>query len=276
MLIAQLTDMHVSTPGARSLGGADSIARATAAVRFLTTLDTPPDLVLLTGDNVQRGEPDEYAELLRVLRDMPFETRIIPGNHDDRASMRTALGGFGGVPATENARTGAFLHQAFERDGLGFILLDSLLPGAVGGELCGDRLDWLAARLAERAGAPTLIALHHPPFDSGIDGLDAYPLKGRDRFADIVAAHRGVVGVISGHLHRTAVRAWAGTVAFSAPSAGRQFSLSLAPAAPPGWCDDEPPAVVLHRWTPGSGPGGELVAHVAAVPQERRVAERGC
>lgn len=261
MLIAQLTDLHVTTPGGRSLGGVDASARAEAAARWLRRLDSPPDLVLLTGDNVQRGEPDEYVELRRIFADLPFELRILPGNHDDRAAMRAVLGDFGSALGDAAQESDGFLHQAFERFGLGFILLDTLLPGAVGGELCDARLDWLAARLDERAGAPTLIALHHPPFDSGMVGLDKCALLGRERFAQIVAGHNGVVGALCGHLHRAVARAWAGTMAFAAPSAGRQFSLSLAPDAPPGWCDD-PPAAMLHRWAAGDG----LVSHVVAIP----------
>jgi 3',5'-cyclic-AMP phosphodiesterase len=256
VLIAQLTDLHVTTPDARSLGGADSVARAQAAARWLKGLDTPPDLVLFTGDNVQRGEPAEYAAFMAVFADLPFPARILPGNHDDRAALRAAAPP-GWVPAD-----GEFLHQAFEADGLGFILLDSLNPGTVGGVLCDARLDWLAARLAERRGAPTLIALHHPPFDSGITGLDDHDLKGRDRLAEIVAAHSGVVGVICGHLHRTVTRAWAGTMALAAPSAGRQFALSLVPGAPAAWSDD-PPAAALHRRQPGES----LTAHIVNIPQ---------
>jgi 3',5'-cyclic-AMP phosphodiesterase len=256
VLIAQLTDLHVTTPDARSLGGADSIARAQAAARWLKGLDTPPDLVLFTGDNVQRGEPAEYAVFMAAFADLPFPVRILPGNHDDRAALRAA------APPEWVPAEGAFLHQAFEAGGLGFILLDTLNPGTVGGVLCDARLDWLAARLGERRGAPTLIALHHPPFDSGIAEPDGFELKGRERLAEIVAAHDGVVGVICGHLHRAVARAWAGTMALAAPSAGRQFALSLVPGARPTWSDD-PPAAALYRRQPGEG----LTAHIVNIPQ---------
>lgn len=258
MLIAQLTDLHVATPDRRSLGGADPIRRAQAAARWLRALDTPPDLVLLTGDNVQQGDATEYAELIQVFADSPFEIRALPGNHDAREPFRAAAGRLGWVPAD-----GEFLHQALERDGLHILLLDSLDPGRVGGRLCDARLDWLAAELAARRGAPVLLALHHPPFDSGIDGLDAHDLKGRERLAELVADHGGVLAVLSGHLHRSVARAWEGTVAFSAPSAGRQFALSLAPGADPAWSDD-PPAAALHWRRPDSG----MVSHVVNIPQD--------
>lgn len=258
MLIAQLTDLHVTTPDRRALGGVDPIRRAQAAARWLAALDTPPDLVLLTGDNVQQGDAAEYAELLRVFSGLPFRVLALPGNHDARDPFRAAAAPLGWVPAE-----GDFLHQALTLDGLHVLLLDSLDPGNIGGRLCEARLDWLAAELAARRGAPALLALHHPPFDSGIDGLDAHDLKGRERLAELVAGHGGVVAVLSGHLHRSVARAWAGTCAFSAPSAGRQFALSLAPGADPAWSDD-PAAAALHRWRPDGG----MVSHVVNIPQD--------
>lgn len=262
MLIAQLTDLHVTTPDRRSLGGADPIRRAQAAARWLTGLDTPPDLVLLTGDNVQQGDAAEYAELLRVFADLPFKVLALPGNHDARDPLRAAAAPLGWVPAD-----GDFLHQAVELNGLHILLLDSLDPGNIGGRLCDARLDWLAAALTARRGAPVLLALHHPPFDSGIDGLDAHDLKGRERLAALAADHGGVVAVLSGHLHRALASRWAGTCAFSAPSAGRQFALSLAPGADPAWSDD-PPAAALHWLRPGAGGMWGLVSHVVNIPQD--------
>lgn len=258
MLIAQLTDLHVTTPDRRSLGGADPIRRAQAAARWLRALDTPPDLVLLTGDNVQQGDAAEYAELIQVFAGSPFEIRALPGNHDARAPFRAAAAGLGWVPAD-----GEFLHQALERDGLHILLLDSLDPGRVGGRLCDARLEWLAARLAERRGEPVFLALHHPPFDSGIVDLDAHDLKGRERLTELAAAHGSVVGLVCGHLHRPVLRAWAGAGALAVPSAGRQFALSLRPDAAPGW-SDEPAAAALHWWSSGGG----LVSHIVNLPQD--------
>ena len=258
MLIAQLTDLHVTTPDRRSLGGADPIRRALAAARWLRALETPPDLGLLTGDNVQRGDAAEYAELLRVFADLPFRVLALPGNHDARDPLRAAAAPLGWVPAD-----GDFLHQALTLDGLRVVLLDSLDPGNIGGRLCDARLDWLAEQLESRRGAPVLLALHHPPFDCGIEGLDAHGLQGRERLAELAAGHCGVVAALCGHLHRELACWWAGTCAISAPSSGRQFALSLAPGAEPDWSDD-PPAAALHWWRPDRG----LVSHVVNIPQD--------
>src|SRR6185295_5443774 len=43
--------------------------------------------------------------------------------------------------------------------------------GTDGGALDGDRLAWVADRLAEDP-APTILAMHHPPVDTGILAMD--------------------------------------------------------------------------------------------------------
>ena len=44
--------------------------------------------------------------------------------------------------------------------------------GESGGLLCGDRLAWLEQQLAAAPATPTLVAMHHPPFTTGIGHMD--------------------------------------------------------------------------------------------------------
>lgn len=260
MLIVQLTDLHVAAPGQASLGGADSAARAAAAARWLEKLAPRPDLLLLTGDIGQRGDPAEYAEIRRLFANAPCPVRAIPGNHDARDAMRAELGPAGWL---EGMADGPFLHGVAEMDGLTIILLDTVQEEEIGGEMCPARLDWLADRLRDCAGRPTLLALHHPPFDSGVPGMDEHGFIGRKRLTELAAAHAPhVVGAICGHLHGVVARPWAGTMGFAAPSAGRQFVLSLEPVAKAAWSND-PPAATLHQWYPG----GPLTSLVVSIPQ---------
>lgn len=261
MLIVQLTDLHVTAPGGRSLGGWDAIARAEDAARWLSSLDPAPDLVLLTGDNVQKGGAEEYAEVARIFGGLGPRFRVLPGNHDARDAMRECLGPLGWV-----GLDGPFIQTVDVIDGLAVIALDSLKEGAVGGELCDARLDWLEDRLAEHAGRSVLVALHHPPFDGGIRELDDLSLIGRDRLAALIARHGRVRAVLCGHLHRAICRGWAGTTGFVAPSGGRQFALSFLDDAEPAWSDD-PAGAALHLWRPEPDGGGELIGHVVTIPR---------
>src|SRR3546814_16483896 len=54
---------------------------------------------------------------------------------------------------------------------LRFIILDTLEEGRHGGAFCDVRARWLADRVAEALDRPTVIVLHHPPIDTGIEWM---------------------------------------------------------------------------------------------------------
>ncbi|HYG86210.1 MAG TPA: phosphodiesterase [Azospirillum sp.] len=255
MLIAQITDLHVTARGTRAFGQVDTNAHLAAAVAHLATLDPQPDLVIITGDLANTPEPAEYEMLAELLAPIDLPCRVIPGNHDDRLSLRRTFGARGWVPLE-----GEFLHQSVDDGPLRVILLDTQDPGRVEGRLCEQRLAWLAERLAEHPDKPTLIAMHHQPFVSGIEGMDRIRCYGTEGLVKLLDRHRNVLGVVCGHVHRPITVGWGGTVVTSAPSTAHQIALDLRPESSYRWTS-EPPAVALHRWRPGEG----LVTHLSFV-----------
>ena len=61
MLIAQITDTHISTPDSANDRHFRTPEHLERAVAHLNRLDPRPDVVLATGDLVERGEAQEYA-----------------------------------------------------------------------------------------------------------------------------------------------------------------------------------------------------------------------
>ena len=97
---------------------------------------------------------------------------------------------------------------------LRLLALDTVVPMKSHGELCEARLGWLAARLAEQPDRPTLVLMHHPPFQTGIEHMDAIGLlAGGPELERIVARYPRVERVLCGHLHRTIFRRFGGTIA---------------------------------------------------------------
>ena len=141
-------------------------------------------------------------------------------------------------------------------------MLDSLLPGEPGGRLDADQLAWLDAVLAAAPAAPTLVALHHPPFVTGIAHMDAMALASADAEAlgAVIERHPQVERVLCGHLHRSISRRWRGTIAQIAPSVAHAVALDLRPDGPAAWTR-EPPGMLLHWWRPDAG----LVTHLQPV-----------
>lgn len=253
MLIAQLTDTHIKTAGRLAYGRVDTSAMLADAVEALRRLDPQPDLLVITGDLVDLGSAEEYACLRAILAPLSQPLLVVPGNHDEREALRNAFADGGYLPAS------GFLHYAVDDYPLRIVGLDTLIPGQGGGELCAERLDWLARTLAERPTAPTLILMHHPPFVTGIGHMDRIGLQGRQAFAALLEQHPQVQRVLCGHLHRTIHAVVGGRSVLTSPSTAHQVALDLREQAPSAF-RMEPPGFMLHRWA-----DGVLVSHVANI-----------
>jgi 3',5'-cyclic AMP phosphodiesterase CpdA len=90
--------------------------------------------------------------------------------------------------------------------------------------------------------------------------MDDINLRTADAFAAVIRKHPQVERVLCGHHHRPIVARFAGTVVQVAPSTAHQVTLALKPGAPESLIL-EPPAYLLHRWTPENG----VVTHQAYV-----------
>ena len=259
MLIAQLSDTHIKPAGRLAYQRVDTTALLDQALAHLKTLPQTPDLLLFTGDLVDAGSAEEYARLRTQLDAVTIPWLLIPGNHDDREQMRAAFPAHPWVPA---AGFWQFVAQAPHWP-LRIIGLDTVNPGESGGWLCEERLAWFEQQLAAGRATPTLVAMHHPPFTTGIGHMDDIGLTGRQEFGDILAAHPQVQLVVCGHLHRNIRATVGGRAVMTAPSTAHTVQLDIARDAAPMF-RMEPPGYLLHWW---SGEG--LVTHqVFSAPTE--------
>jgi 3',5'-cyclic AMP phosphodiesterase CpdA len=255
MLIAQISDMHVGLPGSmidRLYHTTEHLERAVAHVNGLAPR---PDLLVATGDLVDRGDPAEYARLRAALSALAMPYHLVPGNHDDRAALLAAFADHADLP-----RDG-FVQYTVEAGPLRLVMIDTLVPGASGGRLCPERLAWLDARLGEVPGRPTVVFMHHPPFLTGMAAMDAMGLDGSDDLAAVIRRHPQVERIACGHLHRAITRRFAGTLAATSPATAHALALDLPPEARLAVVMD-PPAVTLHYW---AGAEAGLVTHLSFV-----------
>jgi 3',5'-cyclic-AMP phosphodiesterase len=258
MLIAQLTDLHVRPVGQAANGVVETNAFTERALRSVAALRPAPDMVVITGDLTECGLPAEYDHLAQMLhRHVPMPVFVIPGNHDRREVLRERLAHLPGVMADRR-----FVQYAIEGNPVRLVMLDTLVAEAAHGELCGDRLRFLDRTLAAEPERPTIIAMHHPPFASGIGHMDRINLHDAGAFAEVVARHRQVERIICGHVHRPVVARVAHAIASIAPSVAHQVELTFDPHDS-GAFVFEPPAYQLHRWTPAEG----IVSHTVLVEQ---------
>lgn len=257
MIIAQITDSHMSPPGTLLYGGYDARDALRRTLAALEALRPRPDIVLFTGDLADGGLPEEYAEVRSLLDSFTLPVAAIPGNHDRREAFAAAFAG-----SAVRIGAGRFLHLVLEDWPIRLIGLDTLTaPGRSDGALCDERLAWVAERLAEAPDRDTVIFMHHAPFPTGIDEMDRIGCANGARLAGIVAAHGRVLRVMCGHVHRPVAVAFGGAVATICPGIAWQVPLRLEPGAPIEM-SPQPPAYQLHVRVPGAG----LLTHTDYLP----------
>jgi 3',5'-cyclic AMP phosphodiesterase CpdA len=211
--------------------------------------------VLLTGDLVDFGTMEEYTLLREILSPLAMPVYVIPGNHDDRATMRRAFADHAYLP-----RDGEFLHYVIDEYPVRLVALDTTIPGEHPGILCDRRLAWLDARLGESTDKPTVLMMHHPPFLTGLVNMDWQNCRNGEKLGALVERHRQVIRVLCGHVHRSIHLHWHGVTASIAPSPSHSCVLDFRPDAGHDLVL-EPSACELHYWRSDAG----LISHLSFV-----------
>ena len=252
MLIAQVTDIHLGfdpdNPSEFNRKRLDQV------LRHLTAMTPKPDLLILSGDLVDRGDKASYGRLRNALGGVSFPIKAIPGNHDSRENF---IACFPELPVEAG-----FIQYESEHDSLRFLFLDTLEEGRHGGSFCANRAAWLKARLTEQPDRPTVIVMHHPPVQVGIDWMDAHEEEPWiARFEGAIAGATQIKAILCGHLHRAISAAWNGTIVSVCPSTAPQVALTFGaidPDVPDGraMIIADPPGFALHYWN-----GRDLVTH---------------
>ncbi|GAB3714055.1 phosphodiesterase [Nocardiopsis oceani] len=247
--IAHLSDPHV-TAGPLAAEPATGLHRALSRV---LALEPRPNYVVITGDLVDRGEPDEYAAFSEIIDRFPLPLHVAAGNHDDREALSDALGH---TPYLGEYGSTRYLVEHPEAT---LAVLDSLVPGSPAGRLGDDQLAWLDTALARRPDVPAFVCVHHPPAPIGIPFLDGIGLEDGEALEETVARHPNVVRVLAGHVHRPISTAFGNSVLTTAPSTYRQSGLCMSPGQPMGYVH-EPTGFLLHQRT-----GRGWVSHTVQV-----------
>lgn len=255
MLIAHLSDPHLRPAGHLYQGLVDSNAMFEAAIRCLNALSPAPDLVILTGDLVDKGGRADYAEARRALSAIRQPLLVLPGNHDEREAFRACFFDQAHLPSE-----GPMHFDADHPGPVRILGVDVTVPGEHHGLADEAACRWLDAALSREPERPTLVLMHQPPFESGIGFIDTYNCKGAAGLEAVLARHPQVERLLCGHVHRFMQVRFGGTMLLTAPSTTTAIALRLAPGAEPA-SYVEPPAMLLHQWRPEAG----LVTHYVPI-----------
>lgn len=194
MKIIQFTDTHLVPPGETlySLDPADQLRRA---VTDVCEHHADTDLVVITGDLCNDGDPRAYQLLRDVLAPLPCEVRLLLGNHDTRTAFCEV---FPDQPTDENG----YVQSVLDTDHGRLLFMDSNEPHTLGGRYGADRIAWLKAALADAGDQPVTLFIHHPPVPDGLAHFRYISLHEAEDVRSVLRAHpAGVRHIVFGHTH---------------------------------------------------------------------------
>ena len=252
--LVQLTDTHLCANAGGTLLGVDTDASLNAVIDLVRSERPHVDAILATGDLSDQGAQSAYQRLQTAFDTLCPTQYWLPGNHDNREAM-LAVAGPDALPAAVSAP-----HWQV-------IMLDSQIPGEVGGELGPEQLAQLSSLLdaAREAGQYVLVCLHHQPVPVGCAWLDEQMVADADTLFAFLDTHDSVRGVLWGHVHQHIQRERNGVELMASPSTCVQFAPDQvdfrADVIPPGyrWLD-------LH-------PDGRIETGVSRLPKGNFIAD---
>lgn len=242
MLIAQVSDIHARADSP-SLG---------ALQRALAWLNgRRPDALVVSGDLAGKAHRDGYAMVRDALAEVSCPVFMIPGNVDDRETMREAF------PEHDYWPASGPMNFVRSLGSLRIIGLDVTVPGESYGD-AGPVAAWLNAQLAV-AGPPAMIFMHQHAFRTGIAQTDRNMCRHPEQLADAIAGEeRSVLAVCCGHGHRPIFARIGDVPAMMCPSLTKASPVQIAGREEPQVMD--PPGLMLHELTADG-----LVSHLVSL-----------
>ena len=242
--LVQLSDPHITQADQLAYQRVDTCAYFERAIEQIVRGAHAADAVLITGDLTYSGQPAEYQQLRSLLQPLRIPVYLMPGNHDDRQTLRDVFHDHAELFQTDDS-----IQYEIDLGQYRLLCLDTSVPGKGHGELCGKRLHWLSEKLKLQADRPVVIAMHHPPFQTHIRSMDQMGLlAGGPELLTIISHAPQVQRLLCGHLHRPIQCLVGGVLAQTAPSTAHQIELNLF-SEQKGRYNLEPPGYLLHVHT---------------------------
>lgn len=259
MLIAQITDTHIVKEGDHWLNepATATSARLTKAVSHINALTPLPDVVLLTGDASDTGSEAAYFHLKELLKPLKPPVYIIPGNHDQRETLRQAFKDQSYMPKE------GFIQYVVDGYPVTLIGLDTLIEGKDSGILCEERFLWLKKEM-EKDGKPKIVFMHHPPAKTGYRLFDSILCQVPDGFEEYIRGRKELVTVLSGHFHHFCLSSYGNKPCFIAPSVAPVHYFANPQDDFVTALEIKEPAITLHQWHEGNF----LTSHIVYLKDE--------
>ncbi|HEV7437672.1 MAG TPA: metallophosphoesterase, partial [Pseudorhizobium sp.] len=186
------------------------------------------------------GSAESYALFRGKLERLGLPLFVIPGNHDLREPMRVAFADLG---LFESSGPLNWVHDVGD---LRLVGIDTLVEGSGGGLIDEATRAFLVDALA--FDGPILLAMHHPPFETGIAFMDSIGLTGKAQLADLLSQSPADIRVICGHLHLAVTGQISRFPVLVGPSPCSSFQFDLRKDAPVGFFTGSG-GFMIHEWS---------------------------
>ena len=188
--LVQITDCHLGEQSGERLVGMDTDSSLDHVLTLIQEEQPAAHLLLFhwrfSQSRLGRGLSSAKGEASAV--GLPYAW--LAGNHDRRDLMVDTVGNCL-LPRT--VRAGRWL----------IVMMDSAVPGQVGGELGEQELVYLEQALSAHADADYVIAcLHHQPIPIGCDWLDEQRLADSNKLLAILCRESRMRAMLWGHVHQ--------------------------------------------------------------------------
>lgn len=251
MLLAQISDTHFRSQGNKLYGFIDVNAGNADVVAQLNALRERPDAVVVSGDIVNCGRPEEYQQARSTLGRLQYPLFIIPGNHDDKTHfleyLQPLCPQLGHDP--ENMR------YAIDDFPMRLLFIDSSLAGASKGWLTDDTLSWIEAQLRAGGDKPTTLFMHHPPLPLGSAQMDPIACENGHLLLQLVERYPSLVRIFCGHNHCLIMTQYRQATIATIPGTVHQVPYHHRDNRP--YYDMSPPACLMHQLV-----GEQLVSYL--------------
>jgi 3',5'-cyclic AMP phosphodiesterase CpdA len=147
------------------------------------------DFIVISGDLVHEGGKADYECFKGILEESGLKIPVFLalGNHDSKDKFREAF--------FHEKSCGQFYYSCNVR-GLRVIVLDSAVPGHIGGYVNREQLDWLESLLSSQSEKGSIMIMHHPLYwDQSF-----LTVENAERLSTIIHAS-DIRGIFCGHTH---------------------------------------------------------------------------
>ncbi len=213
--IVQITDTHLYSGGSGTLLKMNTKHSFKQVLELVRMHDSPPDLILGTGDIAQDASATAYEYFKSSIGALNVPFMWLPGNHDNGLLMQSLAEG--ASAAYKHMQLGSWL----------IVMLDTSVGGQVHGALSAEELAFLSAQLEASELSDSvdhvLVGMHHNPIRGTAGWMKDIGLQNPEKFWETAKASSKLRAVVYGHIHQELDFEFAGIRCLCTPSTCIQF-----------------------------------------------------